>query len=67
MATHLKKTLHGLPSELVDHLERTGTIGRTSIIAQVEVVVLGQQLADTMQNGQPTISAVKNTDRSWLL
>ena len=56
-----------MPSKFVDDVERTRAVGRTGIIAQIEVVVLGQQLADAMQNGQPTVSAVENADRSWRL
>ena len=44
----------------IDNLERVGTIGRTCVIAQVEVVVLGQSLANLPQNGQSAVAGIKN-------
>ena len=63
MTTHLEQAHHSLARKLVDDIKRAGTIGSTSIITQIKVVILGQQLANTMQNGQSAISAVKNADR----
>ena len=62
MATHLEQFHNGLPCEFIDHLEGTGAIGCTGIIAQIQIVVLGQQLADAMQNGQSPIPAVEDAD-----
>jgi len=55
-ATHGEQLEHGLAGELIDHLERARAVGRTSIIAQVHVVVLGQQLPDAMQDGQSAVA-----------
>ena len=44
----------------VDNLEGVGTIGRTCVIAQVEVVVLGQSLANLTQNGQSAVTGIKD-------
>jgi hypothetical protein len=48
MAAHLEQTDYCLTSKLIDHIERTASIGGTGIIAQVEIIVLGQQLADAV-------------------
>ena len=65
MTTHLEEFDDGLACKLIDHVKRTWSVGGTGIIAQIDVVVLGKQLPDTVQNGQPTVSAVEDTDRAW--
>ena len=63
---HLKEAQHSLTGELVNDFERTGTVGCTGIIAEVQVVVLGQQLAYAVQNGQSAVAAIENADGSRL-
>ena len=41
MAPHRKEALHGLSGELIYYVKRTRTVGGTSVIAQIEIVVLG--------------------------
>jgi hypothetical protein len=41
MAAHLKETDDSLASKLIDHIERARAIRGTSIITQVEIVILG--------------------------
>ena len=65
MATHLEEAQHSLARELIDHVEGTWSIGCTGVVAQVEVVVLGKQLADAMKDGQTTVAAVEDADGAW--
>lgn len=67
MATHLKQFDNGLACELIDHVEGPRTIGCTCIVAQIDIVVLGQQLADALKNGQSAIAGIEDTDRSGSL
>lgn len=61
-ASAIEEVTDGLKGELIDDLEGAGTIGGTSIIAQVEVVVLGHELAYLPEDGQTAITAVKDTN-----
>ena len=45
VATLGEEVAHRLPCELIHHLERARTIGRTGIVAQIDEVVVRQQLA----------------------
>ena len=65
LTSHLEKTFNGLTSKLIDYIERTSAIGSTGIVAQVEIVVLGQQLTNTMQNGQSAVSTIKYSYGTW--
>ena len=65
LAPHLKKSFDSLTRKLIDHIKGTCTIRCACIVAQVQEVVLGQQLADAMQNGQSAISTVKDSDGTW--
>ena len=56
------KVLHRLPGVLVNHLKRVGAIRRTRVIAQVQVIVLRQLLANLLQDGQSAISAIEYTN-----
>lgn len=51
LATHLKKLDDGLPRELINHLERAGAIGSTRVVAQIDVVVLRQELPNAVEDG----------------
>ena len=67
MAAHLEETEHGLTRELIDDIKRTGAIGCTSIITQVQIVVLGQALTDGMQDGKTTIATIEHPYGTWSL
>ena len=56
---HREKFPNSLPSVLVDHIERASSIGSTRIIAQVQIVVLGHQLADAFKDGQSAITRIE--------
>ena len=62
MAPHLEEAHDGLAREFVDDLEGTCAVGCTGIVAQIEVVVFGQQLADAMQDGESAVTTVENAD-----
>ena len=66
MASHFKEAYHCLTRKLIDYIERACTIGRSGIVSQIEVIVLGQQLTDSMKDGQSAISAVKDANRPWV-
>ena len=66
MATHGKKLQHSLAGKLIHHLEGARTVWRTGIVAQIHIVVLRQHLAQAMQDGQATISGIKDSDRSGI-
>lgn len=65
MASHLEEFLYGLPCELIDDVERSWSVGRACVVAEVEVVVLWQQLANAMQDGKATVTAVEDADGPW--
>lgn len=67
MAPHLEKFDYRLPREFVHHIERTRSIRRTGIVAQVHIIVFGQQLTDAMKNGQSAITRVEHPDGAWRL
>ena len=67
MASHLKETLHSLAGELINHIEGTRAVRSTGIISKIQIVVVGQQLTDAIQNGQTAIAAVKDTYGTWSL
>jgi hypothetical protein len=60
----VEEVTDSLEGKLIDNLEGPRAVGRTSIIAQVEVVVLGHELADFPQNGEAAITAVEDTNGS---
>ena len=61
-ATHIKKTPHSLKREFINTLEAARTIGRTGIVAQVEVVVLRQVASYLPEYRQATVAAVKDAN-----
>ena len=67
MATNLIQFDDGLACELIDHVEGPRTIGCTCIVAQIDIVVLGQLLADALKNGQSAIAGIEDSDRSGSL
>ena len=68
MATLFEELEHGLPGELINHFEGTRTIGCTGVIAQIEIVVLGELLAYFVQDGESAIARIEDADgprRIW--
>ena len=63
---HLKEPDDGLTGKLIDDVERTRSIRCTGIIAQIQVIVLGKQLADAVKNGKSAVATVKDADRAWV-
>jgi hypothetical protein len=51
MTSHLKEAYHSLTRKLIDYIERACTIRGPGIVSQIEVIVLGQQLTDSMKDG----------------
>ena len=41
VAPHLEELHHGLARKLIDHVERTWSIGCTGVVAQIKIVVFG--------------------------
>ena len=60
-ASLTEEIVDGLPRKLADHIERTGTIGCTGIIAQIQIVVAGQPAADGVKDGQPAVARVEDS------
>ena len=62
--SQLEKLAYGLKRKIINHFERTGAIRRTGIIAQINIVVLRQQLAYLSQYGQSSVSGIEYANRS---
>ena len=62
VAAHLEELYYGLARKLIDHVERTWSIGGAGVVAQIKVIVFGKQLADAVQDGKPTVAAVEDAD-----
>ena len=62
---HLEQLDDSLSRELIDHLKRARSVGSTGIVAQIHVIVLGQQLTDAVQNGQSAVAAIEDSNGSW--
>ena len=62
VAAHLEELQHGLARKLIDHVERTWSIGCAGVVAEIKVVVFGKQLADAMQDGEAAVAAVENAN-----
>ena len=67
MAAHLKQSEHGLAGKLIDHVVRTWSVWGTGIVAQIEIIVSRQQLADAMKNGEPAITTIEDAYRAWII
>ena len=59
----VEEVTDSLEGELIDNLEGTWTVRGTSIIAQVEVVVLGHELANLLKDGETAVTAVEDAYR----
>ena len=67
MAALSEQEANRLTGELVNHLKRTGSIRRTGIIAQIEIIVFRHQLMDLIKDGQAPITGIENTNGAWSL
>ena len=67
MTTHLEKFNHSLTSELIDYIKRAHTIRSTSIIAEIDVIVVRQYAANAVEHRQSTIAGIENTYRTCIL
>ena len=67
MTPHFEKFDYRLPREFVHHIERTRSIRRTRVVAQIHIIVFGQQLTDAMKDGQSAITGVEHPDGAWRL
>ena len=65
LATHAEELEHRLAGEVVDHIKRARTVRRASIVAQEHIVILGQQLAYAMQDGESSVARIEDADRAW--
>jgi len=63
-ASLTEEIVDGLSRELTDNVERTGTIGCTGIIAQIQIVVAGQAAADGVKDGQAAVARVEYSNGS---
>ena len=64
MASHAEQFLHCLTSELIYDVERPWTIRSTGVVAEIEIVVLRQQLTHLMKDGQSAIAGIEHSDRT---
>ena len=64
MATHFEELYDGLARELIDHIEGTWSIRGAGIVAQIEIIVFWEYLADAVQNSESTVSAIEDADRA---
>ena len=67
VATHREELDDCLAGELIDDVERAWSVRRTGVVAKVYVVVVGQQLADTVEDSQSTIAGVEHSYWSRIL
>lgn len=59
-----EEVLYGLERILVDDVVGVGTVGGTCVVAEVEIVVLWQELAYLAENGESAVAGVENADGS---
>ena len=64
LATHIEEFLHGLARKLVHYLVRARSVRRAGVVAEVEIIILWQQLANAVQNGKSAVSAVEDAYRA---
>ncbi len=65
-AAPAEEVLDGLAGELVDHLLGAAAVGRTGVVAQVQVVILRQRLDDAPQHREPPETGVEKTNHSLI-
>ena len=56
-----QQVMHALPGVFVNHFKRARSVGRTCVVAQVDIVVHRQRMTHLFQDGQAAVTAVKNT------
>ena len=52
----------GFARELVNHVERARAVGGAGVVAEVDVVVLGQQAAHLVEYGEAAVAGVEHAD-----
>jgi hypothetical protein len=57
----LDEVTNGLQGVFVYHIKRVRTVRRTRIIAQVEIIILGERLANGAKYRQTAVTTIKNT------
>jgi hypothetical protein len=65
-ASTLKKELHGLTGIFINHVEGLVTVRGAGIVAEIQIVVLGQLPQERPQYGQPTKAGIEYTDHDTL-
>lgn len=63
-AAALKERFDRLKRVLVDHLKRVRTIRSARVIAQIQIIILGQQTLKLSQDGHPPVAGVEDAYRS---
>ena len=51
-----EEVLDGLQGEVIDHLEGARAVGCTCVVPEVDIVVLGELLADRGEDGQASVA-----------
>lgn len=64
MASHIEQAHYCLTCELIHDVKRAWSVWRTGIVAQVQEIILGQQLAYAMKYGQTAIAGIEYSDRT---
>ena len=62
MAAQLEQADDRLACELIDHIERARAVGSTRVVAQIDIVVLGHEVVDALEDGQAPIARVEDAD-----
>ena len=57
-----KKITHGLERKLIDHIEGARTVGGSRIVAEIEVVIVGEHSSYLLEYRQSAIAGVKHSD-----
>ena len=63
IATLLVQVIDRLKGVFINDIKRACSVWRTRIVAQVEIVVLGEMLANVIQDCQSAVTAVENTNQ----
>ena len=65
LASLIEKRLHSLPCKTIHDLKRARTIRRTSVIAQINIIIPRHCFSDLIKNGKPSVTGVEDTNRTW--
>ena len=63
IATLLVQVINRLKGVFINDIKRACSIGRTRIVTQVEILILGEMLANVIQDSQSAVTAVENTNQ----